>query len=123
MRPAKTQGLVHLIASARYSLQGLARLAREPAFRHETAMTGFVLAAMLAAGVPVARVVVAVAMLLIVFAFEALNTAIEEIVDRVSPEFSPTAKHAKDLGSAAVMLSLVAAYGFCVFNVVSALAG
>ncbi|WP_424540689.1 diacylglycerol kinase [Sinorhizobium medicae] len=30
---------------------------------------------------------------------EAVNTAIEEIIDRISPEVSDTGKHAKDLGS------------------------
>jgi diacylglycerol kinase (ATP) len=43
------------------------------------------------------------------FGFEALNTAIEELVDRVSPELSQTGKHAKDLGSFAVFCMLVAA--------------
>ena len=39
---------------------------------------------------------------LLMMAFEAINTAIEEIVDRVSPEISQMGKHAKDLGSFAV---------------------
>lgn len=38
----------------------------------------------------------------ILIAVEALNTAIEVIMDRISPEISDTAKHAKDLGSFAV---------------------
>jgi len=41
-------------------------------------------------------------------AVEALNTAIEEIVDHVSPEWSLAAKHAKDMGSFAVMALLFA---------------
>jgi diacylglycerol kinase (ATP) len=43
------------------------------------------------------------------FGVEALNTAIEELVDRVSPEVSRTGKHAKDLGSFAVFCTLAAA--------------
>ena len=39
---------------------------------------------------------------------ELLNSAIEATVDRVSEEPHPLAKRAKDLGSAAVMLSLIA---------------
>ena len=39
---------------------------------------------------------------------ELLNSAIEAVVDRVSPELHPLSKRAKDLGSAAVMLTLVA---------------
>jgi len=44
----------------------------------------------------------------LLLAVEALNTAIEVIIDRVSPEISPTGKRAKDLGSFAVMCLLFA---------------
>jgi diacylglycerol kinase (ATP) len=37
---------------------------------------------------------------------EALNTAIEVIVDHLSPEWSEFGKHAKDIGSAAVMMMI-----------------
>ena len=43
-----------------------------------------------------------------VLAVEALNTALEELVDHISPGWSEFAKHAKDLGSFAVMCALVA---------------
>jgi diacylglycerol kinase (ATP) len=39
---------------------------------------------------------------------EAVNTAIEEIIDRISLEISDTARHAKDLGSLAVFCLLSA---------------
>jgi diacylglycerol kinase (ATP) len=42
------------------------------------------------------------------FAVEALNTAIETLVDEISPERSVFAGRAKDLGSAAVFLMLSA---------------
>ena len=45
---------------------------------------------------------------LLMIAFEALNTAIEEIVDRVSPEISEMGKHSKDLGSFAVFCLIIA---------------
>ena len=38
---------------------------------------------------------------------ELLNSAIESAVDRVSAELHPLSKRAKDIGSAAVMLSLL----------------
>lgn len=44
---------------------------------------------------------------LLMIAFEALNTAIEVIIDRVSPEISPAGKRAKDLGSFAVFCMIV----------------
>ena len=42
------------------------------------------------------------------FALEAVNTAIELLVDRVSPEFSAFAQQAKDLGSFSVLAMIVA---------------
>jgi diacylglycerol kinase (ATP) len=48
-------------------------------------------------------------------AIEAINTAIEEIVDLVSPEWSLPAKHAKDLGSFAVFVMLCLNGIFAVF--------
>ena len=39
-----------------------------------------------------------------VFAFECINTAIESIVDMVSPEWSELAKYAKDCAAGAVLL-------------------
>lgn len=52
-----------------------------------------------------------------VLAAELLNTAIETVVDLVSPEYHPLAGHAKDVAAAAVyVLSfLVALVGLCVF--------
>lgn len=52
-----------------------------------------------------------------VLAAELMNTAIETVVDLVSPEYHPLAGHAKDIAAAAVyVLSfLVAAVGVCVF--------
>jgi diacylglycerol kinase (ATP) len=48
-----------------------------------------------------------VASVLLVLIVELLNSGIEAITDRVSLEDHDLAKRAKDLGSAAVMLSLV----------------
>jgi diacylglycerol kinase (ATP) len=45
--------------------------------------------------------------LLLVLSAELLNSAIEAVVDKVSPEFNELAGRAKDMGSAAVFLLLV----------------
>lgn len=45
--------------------------------------------------------------LIIVLVTELLNTAIEVIVDALSPEYNLWAKQAKDLGSAAVFICLI----------------
>jgi diacylglycerol kinase (ATP) len=44
---------------------------------------------------------------LLVLIVELINSAIEAVVDRISPKHHPLAKRAKDFGSAAVLLSLI----------------
>lgn len=44
-----------------------------------------------------------------VYALEAVNTAIEAIADKVSPQFAPLIKKAKDTAAAAVLIMAVAA--------------
>lgn len=50
-----------------------------------------------------------IASLVLVLVVELLNSAIEAVVDRVSLDMHSLSKNAKDLGSAAVMLSFVLA--------------
>lgn len=91
-----------------YSVAGLAA-----AFRHEDAFRMEVLVAALlipvtvflpASGTGRALMIGAVLLVLIV---ELINSAVEATVDRISTENHPLAKRAKDIGSAAVFLSLV----------------
>ncbi|WP_062011859.1 diacylglycerol kinase [Aureimonas sp. AU4] len=110
--PAKLRGLSHLFASARYSAGGLARLLGETAFRQEIMLGAAILLILALASVSPAMLLIQVVLLLILAAAEALNTAIELIVDRVSPEVSVFAKQAKDLGSFAVFCLLVVNLGF-----------
>ena len=51
----------------------------------------------------------------LVLIVELLNSAVETIVDRVSPEYDELAGRAKDMGSAAVLLSLIAATAVWVY--------
>lgn len=99
----KKTGIAHFFAAAGYSLGGFKRLLGEAAFRQEALafIAGLVLLPILGAGFH--QMLGYVGLMLLLFAFEAINTAIEEIVDRVSPEYSLAAKHAKDLGSFACM--------------------
>jgi diacylglycerol kinase (ATP) len=55
--------------------------------------------------------IVLISVVILVLIVEILNTAIEVAIDRQSFEINPLAKRAKDLGSAAVMLSLILAGG------------
>jgi len=90
-----------------YSLDGFSA-----AFRHEDAFRQEVILALVlvplalaspASGLGKALMIASVMLVLIV---ELLNSGIEAITDRVSLENHELAKRAKDMGSAAVMLSL-----------------
>lgn len=107
----KKHGLAHLFASAGYSFGGVKRLLREAAFRQELALGAFILAAFATCGAPMASYIAQLALFLVLLAVEALNTAIETLVDRVSPEVSEAARDAKDLGSFAVFAMLCAVCG------------
>lgn len=103
--------LKHVCSSTRNSARGLSATFRhEMAFRQEVLLTiphflilymgGFDLNVWLALSV----------LLALVFSFELLNTAIECVVDLVSPEYHELAGRAKDAASAAVGVCLLA-YG------------
>jgi diacylglycerol kinase (ATP) len=91
-----------------YSLEGLAAAFRhEDAFRQEVFLAALLVPAaffMPAGGIGKALMVASVLLVLIV---ELLNSAIEAAVDRISLENHLLAKRAKDIGSAAVFISLV----------------
>jgi len=98
----------HLMGSTRYSLQGIAVLMREMAARIEVGMLAIVLGFLAIIGAELRHWISLICLFLILIAVEALNTAIEAIVDRISPERSDFARDAKDLGSAGVFLTVLA---------------
>lgn len=104
----KVTGSRHLKAAFGYSLNGALRLLRETAFRHEIIAGLSIFAAFAAVGASFSDYIMMAIVMLGLFATEALNTAIEEIIDRISPEWSNTGRHAKDLGSFAVFCMLLA---------------
>ena len=91
-----------------YSFDGFAA-----AFRHEDGFRQLVLLAAIlipaALYLPGSREgkALMIASVLLMMIVELLNSAIEAVTDRISLEDHPLAKRAKDLGSAAVMLSLI----------------
>lgn len=114
----KASGIRRIIASFRYSMQGLRRLWREQAFQQEIMafFAGLVLFALVSA--TAIDYLVFVILMLVLFGMESLNTAIEELVDRISPEISTVGRHAKDLGSFAVFCLLCANGFFALYVVV-----
>ncbi len=103
-----TTGLRRLINATRYSLSGFAEAARrEDAFRQELILAAVLVPLGLALGVNGIERALLVGSVLLVLIIELLNSAVEATVDRVSLDAHDLARRAKDLGSAAVMLSLV----------------
>ena len=100
-------GLRRLINAAGYSIEGLAAAARhEDAFRQELALAAVLVPLGLWLGKTGVERALLVASVLLVLVVELLNSAVEATVDRVSLDNHRLAKRAKDIGSAAVMLSL-----------------
>jgi len=94
-----------------YSMAGLRAGWQETAFRQE-ALAALVL---LPLSAWIGRNWVETALLggsvLIVMIVELLNTGIETAIDRIGPEWHDLSKRAKDMGSAAVLLSLLLCVG------------
>ena len=108
LSPYKGQtGLRRLINAFGYSINGLRAAYRlEDAFRQEIVLAAVLLpAALLLPVAPTGRALL-LASVILVLIVELLNSAIEAAVDRISLDNDELAKLAKDIGSAAVMLSL-----------------
>lgn len=108
MSPYKGKtGVRRLINALGYSISGLRSAFRhEDAFRQEVALAAVLIPAAFILPVAATARAVMLASVLLVLIVELLNTAVEAVVDRISLEDHELAKRAKDIGSAAVMLSL-----------------
>ena len=96
-----------VLNATRYSVSGLAAAARyEAAFRLELVAVAVLTPAALWLGDGGVERALLIGCLLLVLIVELVNSAIETTVDRISLENHRLAKRAKDIGSAAVMLSL-----------------
>ncbi len=103
----RRRGLRRLWHAARYSLQGLRAACGEAAFRSELILCAIGLPLALVFSASWQQMLWLQSALFILLLAELLNTAIEAVVDMVSPQWHALAQKAKDLGSAAVLLSLV----------------
>ncbi len=101
-KPTRKSGIAHFFAAADYSAAGFRRLARESAFRQELALVGGLLVLFIVLRATLPEIAGLLALGLVLIAVEALNTALEVLVDHLSPGWSAWAKDAKDLGSLAV---------------------
>ena len=101
-------GLARLWNALGYSRDGLAAAWKnEAAFREEILLAAVTIPLALylgRSGVDRALLIGSIILILIV---EILNSGLEAVVDKASPEKHELAKRAKDMGSAAVLLSLI----------------
>jgi diacylglycerol kinase (ATP) len=103
-------GLRRILNATRYSLAGIAAAARhEAAFRQELLLAVVLAPLGLWLGANGVERALLASSVLMVLAVELLNSAVEAVVDRASPEHHELAKRAKDYGSAAVMVALAVA--------------
>lgn len=98
-----------VISASKNSADGLLVLIKEPAARQEMIFGGIALIILIVIGCPLYHILIFAILLLIILATETLNSAIEHVVDRTSPEISDFGKKTKDLGSLAVAFTLLAA--------------
>ena len=111
--PYKSLGGVRRIFNAfRYSVLGFkAALRCEAAFRQELALAVVMIPAAFFVGRSLIEIVMLIAVVVAVLVVELMNSAVEALADAISLDTHPLLGRAKDIGSAAVMLSLVFAGG------------
>jgi len=105
-----TTGFTRIIKAAGYSWKGVrAAWINEAAFRQEGVA---VVLAIIIAGfldIDVITRVLLIGSVTLVMVVEILNSAIEAVVDRIGPEFHELSGRAKDMGSAAVLMTILLA--------------
>lgn len=104
-------GLARIIHATGYSISGLKVGMQEPAFRQEVFLACILIPAAFWLGRNWLETSFLISTLIIVMITELLNTGIERSIDRIGPEWHELSKTAKDLGSAAVLLSLLMCSG------------
>lgn len=104
-------GLNRMVHAFGYSLAGLRAGWGETAFRQECLAAIVLIPAAFWLGQHWTETALLCAGVILVMVVELLNTAIETAIDRVGPEWHDLSKRAKDMGSAAVLLSLLLCTG------------
>lgn len=102
------KGLTRIFSAYFNSWHGLCATFRtEAAFRQEIFLACLFIPVSLMLDVTMMQHVMLIFSIVLVLIVELLNTAIERVVDRISLERHDLSKEAKDMGSAAVLLSLI----------------
>lgn len=104
-------GLARMAHAFRYSMAGLRSGWGETAFRQEAIAAMLLLPAAFWLGQGWVEVALLAGSVILVMVVELLNTGVESAIDRIGPEWHDLSKRAKDMGSAAVLLSLLVCTG------------
>lgn len=108
VNPQKSRtGLNRILHAGGYSVQGLKAGWGETAFRQEAIMAIFLVPLSFWLGQNWVETALLAGSVILVMVVELLNTCIESAIDRIGPEWHDLSKRAKDMGSAAVLLSLI----------------
>lgn len=107
LRNLPARGLQRWINATRYSWQGLrSAVKHEEAFRQETIALFIGVPAALWIGGTIWQSALLITALLLIMVVEMINSALEALVDRVSMDFHELSGRTKDMGSAAVLLTI-----------------
>ncbi|MFH4738585.1 diacylglycerol kinase [Vibrio diabolicus] len=106
-KPGNT-GLKRIVKATGYSIQGLkAAFKHEAAIRQELALLSIVVILAWLVDVGMVERILMIGVVVLVLIVELVNSAIEAVVDRIGIERHELSGRAKDIGSAAVMVTLV----------------
>ena len=107
MKPGKT-GLARLVDATLYSARGIrACWQHEAAFRQEVLLLLVLLPFSFLVARSIEQWLLLVLPLFLLLIVELLNTAVENVVDRIGHELHDLSGRAKDMGSAAVLICLL----------------
>ena len=96
-----------LIKAFGHSIDGFKAIAKHPAFQIELIVASVAIPVAIFAGRNGVERALLIGSIVLVLIVESLNTGIEKAIDRISQELHPLSKLAKDVGSCAVLLSII----------------
>ena len=105
------QGLTRIWHATGYSIAGLRAGWHETAFRQEALASVVLLPAAFWLGRGWVETMLLAGTVVLIMIIELLNTGLETAIDRIGPEWHDLSKRAKDMGSAAVLLSFLLCTG------------
>lgn len=108
LKPENKISIQRVIRATGYSLKGLkSAYTHEAAFRQEVFLAIFLFPLGLILGDGAVEKILLAGTVLLVMIVELLNSAVESVVDRIGSEYHELSGRAKDIGSAAVFMTMM----------------